>query len=313
VAKQVRYAYYGAEALRQQRGRNEVKVMVRMPKSERVSEYNLEEMVLRTPADKEIPLREAVEIKRGRAYINIDRRNSQRIVTVSADVKTRSQAGQILKSLSVDILPKLRGKYAGLAYSFKGRQADQRESMQSLFQGLLLVMLVIYAMLAVPLNSYTQPMIIMLSIPFGIVGAVIGHMIMGYSLSVMSMFGVVALSGVVINDSLVLIDFANRKKHAGMNRHDAILNAGIHRFRPILRTTLTTFGGLAPMIFQTSRQARFLIPMVISLGFGILFATFITLVLIPSFYLTVEDLKVLWVKMYGPKVTKETALPSIYE
>jgi multidrug efflux pump subunit AcrB len=163
--------------------------------------------------------------------------------------------------------------------------------MQSLIKGLLMALVVIYAMLAVPFNSFIQPMIIMMSIPFGIVGAVAGHLIMGYSLSVMSMFGVVALSGVVINDSLVLINFANREQKSEMNGHDAIYSAGIQRFRPVLLTTLTTFGGLAPMIFETSRQARFLIPMAVSLGFGIVFATLITLVLVPSFYMIVEDLK----------------------
>ena len=155
----------------------------------------------------------------------------------------------------------------------------------------MMAVLVIYAMLAVPFNSYIQPMIIMISIPFGIVGAVIGHLLMGYSLSVMSLFGVVALSGVVVNDSLVLIDFANRKQKAGLGRHPAVREAGIHRFRPILLTSLTTFGGLAPMIFETSRQARFLIPMAVSLGFGIIFATLITLLLVPCLYLIIEDIK----------------------
>jgi multidrug efflux pump subunit AcrB len=290
VAKQVRHAYYGAEVLRQQRGRNEVKVMVRLPKGERVSEHNLEEMVLRTPAGKEIPLSEAVTLKRGRAYTTIDRRNSQRIVTVTADVRPRSKAGQVLQSVTEETLPELQAKYAGLTYSFEGRQADQRESVQGLTKGLFIALLIIFAMLAVPFNSYIQPMIIMMSIPFGIVGAVAGHLIMGYSLSVMSLFGVVALSGVVINDSLVLIHFANSRRQAGMSSHDAIHDAGIQRFRPILLTTLTTFGGLAPMIFETSRQAKFLIPMALSLGYGILFATAITLVLTPSLYLIIEDL-----------------------
>ena len=206
-------------------------------------------------------------------------------------MKPRSQAGQVVKALVGDTLPALKQKYPGLAYSFEGRQADTRESMHSLFVGLMMALMVIYAMLAVPFNSFIQPMIIMVSIPFGIMGAVIGHLIMGYSLSVMSTFGVVALSGVVINDSLVLIDFANRNRQEGLNGHDAIHGAGIHRFRPIMLTTLTTFGGLAPMIFETSRQARFLIPMAISLGFGILFATFITLLLVPVIYLIIEDLR----------------------
>jgi multidrug efflux pump subunit AcrB len=291
VARQVRHAYYGSEALRQQRGRNEVKVMVRLPRDERTSEYNLEEMILRTPAGSEIPLREAVNVKRGRAYTTIDRRDGRRIVTATADVRPRSKAGLILRSVKSDILPDLQWKYPGLTYSFEGRQADRRESTESLLRGLMIALMVIYAMLAVPFNSYIQPCIIMISIPFGIIGAVIGHLLMGYSLSVMSLFGVVALSGVVVNDSLVLIDLANRKQRAGLGRHQAVREAGIHRFRPILLTSLTTFGGLAPMIFETSRQARFLIPMAVSLGFGIVFATLITLLLVPSLYLIVEDVR----------------------
>ena len=304
VARQVRDAYYGAEALRQQRGRNEVKVMVRLPRAERVTEQSLEEMILRTPQGIEIPLREAVRFSRGRAYTTIDRRAGRRIVTVSADTRPRSRAGQVIEGLKADILPDLQQKYQGLSYSFEGRQADRRESMQALFKGLGIAMLVIFAMLAVPFNSYIQPIIIMVAIPFGIVGAILGHLLMGYSLSVMSMFGVVALSGVVVNDSLVLVDFANRKRLARMHAKEAVLEAAIHRFRPIMLTTLTTFGGLAPMIFETSRQARFLIPMAISLGYGILFATMITLVLVPAFYLVVEDLKKVGRSLFRRKSTE---------
>jgi len=248
-------------------------------------------MILRTPAGTEIPLREAVSVTRGRAYTTIDRRNGRRVVTVSADVKPRSKTDQVLQSLKAETLPPLQQKYPGLTVGFEGRQADRRKSMRGLLLGLLMALVVIYAMLAVPFNSFIQPMIIMASIPFGIVGAVIGHLVMGYSLSLMSTFGVVALSGVVINGALVLIDFANRERQAGTNELEAIHNAGIQRFRPILLTTLTTFGGLTPMIFETSRQARFLIPMAISLGFGILFAAFITLLLVPALYLIVEDLR----------------------
>jgi multidrug efflux pump subunit AcrB len=291
VARQVRHAFYGAEALRQQRGRNEVRVMVRFPLQKRISEYSLEEMVLKAPNGTEIPLRDAVTIARGRAYTDINRRQGRRIVTVTADVNPRSQTGQILASVRSEYLPGLQEKYPGLSFSFEGRQADQRESMQALFRGLLMALIVIFAMLAIPLNSYIQPVIIMVAIPFGVVGAVIGHLIMGYSLSVLSMFGVVALSGVVVNASLVLIDFANRRRTAGMNALEAIHASAIHRFRPILLTTLTTFGGLAPMIFETSRQARFLIPMALSLGFGIVFATLITLILVPASYMILEDLK----------------------
>jgi len=291
IARQVRHAYYGAEALRQQRGRNEVKVMVKLPKHERGTRYSLEEMVLATPGGSEIPLRSAVDMQPGRAYTDINRRNGQRIITVTADARPRKKAGQILADVKAEFLPSLMRKYPGLSYSFEGRQADRRESLQSLFKGIGVVLVVIFGMLAIPLNSYIQPIIIMAAIPFGIVGAVLGHIVMGYALSIMSMFGVLALIGVVINDSLVLIDMANRKRRSGLPAYAAILQAAPLRFRPILLTTLTTFGGLSPMIFETSRQARFLIPMAVSLGFGVLVATLITLVLVPAIYLIVEDIK----------------------
>lgn len=291
IARQVRQSYYGATALRQQRGRNEVKVMVRLPRNERVSEYHLEEMMLRTPGGGEIPLLEAVTLERGRADTTIERRDGRRIVIVSADVKPRSQAGQVMEVLTAEVLPQLQKRYPELSFSFEGRQADRQESVQALLKGLGIALVVIFAMLAVPLNSYVQPLIIMLAIPFGLVGAVVGHVIMGYSLSVLSLFGIVALSGVVVNDSLVLIDYANRRRLKGLEASEAIREAAIQRFRPILLTTLTTFGGLSPMMFETSRQAKFLIPMAISLGYGILFATVITLVIVPSVYLVVNDVE----------------------
>jgi multidrug efflux pump subunit AcrB len=290
VARQVRNSYYGSEAIRQQRGRNEIKVMVRLPEAERDTEHSLEEMIIRTPAGTEVPLREVVEVKRGRAYTTITRREGRRVVTVSADVTPRDQTEQILSAVKADLLPALMQKYSGLSYSFEGRQADQRESVGGLIQGLFGALILIYVLLAIPFKSYGQPLIIMVSIPFGIVGAVIGHLLLGYSLSIMSLFGVVALSGVVVNDSLVLIDYANQLRRAGSNMHDAVLAAGIQRFRPIILTTFTTFGGLTPMILETSRQAKFLIPMAISLGFGILFATGITLLLIPSLTMILDDL-----------------------
>ncbi len=291
VARQVRHAYDGIDVLRQQRGRNEVTVVVRLPESERISEFDLEQMIVRSPNGIEIPLSESVNVKRGRAYISIDRRNGRRVVTLSADVTPRAQAGQVISSLEEEVLPQLKERYHGLSISYEGRQADLAESMRGLGKGLLLAMMMIYLLLAIPFRSYSQPAIIMISIPFGMIGAIIGHVMMGYSLSIMSLFGVVALSGVVVNDSLVMIDFANRRCREGMTPHDAILAAGVQRFRPILLTTLTTFCGLGPMIFETSRQARFLIPMAISLGFGILFATLIALILVPVLYMVVEDFR----------------------
>ena len=291
VANQVRHAFYGTQVLRQQRGRNEIKVMVRLPEIECASEYNLEELILRTSSGREVPLREAVNVKRGRAYTSIDRRAGRRVVTVTADVDPPSKAGRVLTSLKSDMLPRLVARYSGLRYGFEGRQADMKDSLKSLGLGIILAMLVVYTLLAIPFRSYIQPAIIMSSIPFGIVGAVLGHMIMGYSLSVMSLFGMVALTGVVVNDSLVLIDFTNRERKKGIPPHAALILAGSLRFRPILLTSLTTFGALITMIFETSRQARFLIPMALSLGFGVLFATLITLLLVPSMYLIVEDLR----------------------
>jgi multidrug efflux pump subunit AcrB len=199
------------------------------------------------------------------------------------------------------MLPELKQKYPGLAQGFGGRQKDLREGMSSLMLGFAVAIFAIYALLAIPFRSYAQPLIIMVCIPFGIVGAVIAHAVMGYPLSMISMMGIVALSGVVVNDSLVLIDFANGERKRGLNLHDAVTSAGIRRFRPILLTTLTTFFGLAPMIFETSRQARFMIPMAISLGFGILFSTLITLILVPALYLIIEDVQRLFRYAFGSR------------
>ncbi len=290
VARQVRNAFQGAEVLRQQRGRNEIKVTVRLPEAERATEQTIHDLLIRTPAGTDVPLRQIATVSRGRAYTTIDRRNGRRVVQVSADVTPRSQASEVIADLRANVLPPLARDYRGLSYGFEGHQADIRESMGSLKVSFVLALLAIYAMLAIPFRSYSQPLVVMASIPFGIVGAFLGHLIMGYDLCIPSMFGIVALSGVVVNDSLVMIDFANRRRReAGLPHREAIHSAAIQRFRPILLTTLTTFGGLAPMIFETSRQAKFLIPMALSLGFGILFATLITLVLVPSLYLAVED------------------------
>ncbi len=291
VARQVRNAYYGNEIIRQLRGRNEIKIIVRHPEQERQAEFSMEEMLVTTPKGVKVPLKEVVEITRGKAYTSIDRRDGRRVVTVTADVVPQSQADMVLDAFKKDTLPALIHKYRGLNYSFEGKQGDRKESLAALGRGMIAAMMVVYVLLAIPFRSYVQPMIIMISVPFGIVGAIIGHLIMGYNLSILSMFGIVALSGVVVNDSLILIDFANRKVRAGATPFSAVINAGITRFRPIILTTLTTFFGLSPMIFEQSRQAKFLIPMAISLGFGILFSTMIILVLVPALYIIVEDIK----------------------
>ncbi len=291
VARQIRAAFFGAEALRQQRGRNEIKVMVRLPKDERVSLQNIEDFLVRTPAGTDVLLREVADVSTGRSYTSIERRAGRRVISVTADVNPPSEAAGIQNMLKDTYLPELRERYQGLEFSFEGKQADIQEGVQALIFGLGMACLGIFALLAVPLKSYVQPLLIMSSIPFGIVGAVFGHLLMGYSLSLVSLFGIVALSGVVVNDSLVLIDCANGKRRLGQGALDSIHQAAVQRFRPILLTTVTTFGGLAPMIWETSRQARFLIPMALSLGFGIVFATFITLGIVPSLYMMLEDIK----------------------
>ncbi|MDR4496294.1 MAG: efflux RND transporter permease subunit [Nitrospirales bacterium] len=290
VARQARNAFYGSEALRQQRGRNEIKVLVRFPASERESEYHVENLVLRTPAGPHVPLYQVATVEKGRAFREITRRDGHRTVTVTANVQPVKETNLVLNRLKNDVLPILLRDYPGLSYTFEGRQADMRDALQSFLYSSTLALILIYVLLAVPFRSYLQPAIVMAAIPFGVVGAVIGHMIMGYSISIISMMGIIALGGVVVNDSLIMIDYANAKRREGHNALEAICQAGIRRFRPILLTTLTTFGGLGPMIFETSRQARFMIPMAISLGYGILFATAIMLVLIPCLYLIVEDL-----------------------
>jgi len=196
-----------------------------------------------------------------------------------------------MATLDTEILPQLARDFPGLSYRYEGRQADFSESMRSLYGGFLVALLAIFVLLAIPFRSYAQPMIVMIAIPFGIVGAVIGHIVMGYALSIMSMMGIVALCGVVVNDALVLIDYANRLRREGAPAFEAIHSAGVRRFRPIMLTTLTTFGGLSPMIFETSRQARFMIPMAISLGYGILFSTVITLIIVPCLYMLIHDIQ----------------------
>lgn len=291
VGRQVRGAFYGSEALKQQRGRNEVRVLVLLPEEERDSTYHFKKMMVKAPNDTFVMLNDVVNASEGRAYTTINRRDGRRVVTVESDVNPPSETNGIMAAIQSDTLPKLQEHYPGLTYSFEGQQADMRESLQSLFMGMFAILFVMYAILAILFSSYTQPLMIMIAIPFSIVGAVIGHYIMGFSMSIVSMFGIIALAGVVINDSLILIDMTNKKRHDGLDDFAAVLEAAKQRFRPIILTTLTTFVGLAPMMFETSRQARFLIPMAVSLGYGIVFATFLTLILIPSLYMINEDIK----------------------
>lgn len=300
LASQTRSAFYGARAFRQQRGRDEVWVMVKLPEEERRSEHDIEDLLIRTPDGKEIPLPEAAVITRGRAYTEISRNDGKRVIDVTADVDNRiANSEEILVSLEEKELPELLAKYPGLGIAYEGQFQERQETNESMMQGFLFVLLIIYAILAIPFKSYIQPIVVMSAIPFGFAGAVWGHILMGYDLSLISVMGLVALSGVIINDSLVMVVAANEARNEGMSVFDSIIKASTRRFRPIILTSVTTFGGLAPMIFETSMQARFLIPMALSLGFGILFGTLIILFIVPSLYVIVDDFAWLVKTVFG--------------
>jgi multidrug efflux pump subunit AcrB len=291
VGRQLRGAFFGDLALRMLRGTNEVEVRVKLPLEERKNLHSLENLIIQTPSGTEVPLLDVVDIERTEAFSTINRRDGRRIVNISMDVEPKRAVNQVISALQNEELPALRADYPGLNWSFEGSDAEMREATRTLWVGFTFAIAVIYALLAIAFRSYLQPLIVLIAIPFGIVGAIIGHIILGYDVSLISLMGVIALSGVVVNDSLIMVDYANRKRRSGIAILEAIFQASIRRFRPILLTTLTTFGGLAPIIFENSLQAQYLIPMAISLGFGIVFGTGIILLLVPCFYLILEDIK----------------------
>lgn len=292
LARQVRQGFYGEEAQRIQRGRDELRVMVRYPEAERQSLAALEGMRIRTPDGREIPFASAGEARLGRGYASITRTDRRRTVNVTSDVDLNiANSNEILADLKSSFLPQLMARYRGLSYSLEGEQQQQRETVGGLGRAFLVALVVIYALLAIPFRSYLQPLIVMSAIPFGMLGAFLGHLMMGMDLTMLSAFGLVALTGVVVNDSLVLVDFINRRRRAGAALLAAICEAGVRRFRPIVLTSLTTFAGLTPLLLEKSIQAQFLIPMATSLAFGVLFATVIILLLVPVGYYILEDVK----------------------
>jgi len=292
LARQVRQGFYGEEVQRIQRGRDDIRVMVRYPASERRSRGDIEAMRIRLPDGSEVPFSTVATVMEGRGYAAINRTDRRRVVTITADVDdTVANANEISMDLRSSVLPRMAHDFPGLTYDFEGEQRAQKESLGSLKLNFVIAQLGIFALLAIPFRSYSQPLIVMSAIPFGLVGAVFGHIIMGLGLSMLSLFGMVALTGVVVNDSLIMIDLINRERAEGISVDQAIRHAGARRFRPILLTTLTTFLGLSPMIFETNMQAQFLIPMAVSLGFGVMFATAITLILVPTEYRILEDIK----------------------
>ncbi len=292
LARQVRQGFYGEEAQRIQRGRDDVRVMVRYPEEERKSLADVENMRIRLLSGTEIPFKAVAEVEYGRGYSTIRRVDRKRVVSVSADVDGAvANANEINIDLRERVLPDLLNKYPGLQYRYAGEQREINESLGTLKTNFLIALLAIYGLLAIQFRSYSQPAIVMSAIPFGIVGATIGHLLMGFNLGILSLFGIVALSGVVVNDALIMIDLINRERKSGIELHQILRDCATRRFRPIMLTTLTTFCGLLPMITEKSLQARFLIPMAISLAFGVMFATCITLLLVPSLYMILEDIK----------------------
>lgn len=292
LARQVRQAFYGEEVQRIQRGQDDVRVMVRYPREYRTSVGYLEQMRIRTPSGAEVPFGAVAEVELGKSPTTIRRFNRERSVSVSARVdKDRAEPGEIQRQLMQQTLPAILSRHAGVNYRLSGQSRESQELAAELLAGLVFALFLIYALIAIPLKSYIQPLLIMSVIPFGTIGAVIGHWLLGIPVSMLSMFGIIALAGVVVNDSLLLVDFVNRHRERGEKRIDAALKAARARFRPIILTSATTFLGLAPIVFfEKSLQAQIVIPMATSLAFGILFATLITLVLIPTLYVIADDL-----------------------
>ncbi len=290
LAQQVRRAFYGAEAQRIPRTREDVKVMVRYPEAERVSVDNLHSMRIRTPDGREVPFEAVAEMRFVDGYQTIDRLDRKRTLEVTAEVQSgRASPRAVVDEILARDLPRWRNLYPGLSMALDGELQEEQEFQAAMLKYMGLSMLIIYGLMAIPFRSYWQPVLILTAVPFGVMGAILGHIIMGREISMFSLMGVLACAGVVVNDNLVLIDRINQLRDQGLSVMDALLQGGQDRFRPIILTSLTTFIGLLPIMSETSVQAQFLIPMVISLAFGVLFATAVTLLLVPGMYLFGEQ------------------------
>ncbi|MBW2229851.1 MAG: efflux RND transporter permease subunit [Deltaproteobacteria bacterium] len=292
LARQLRQGFYGAEVQTIQRGRDEVKVMVRYPAEQRRSLADVEQMRIRSADGSQVPFSRVARASLGTGYATIRHVDRRRVVSVTAEVDlAAANANEIVRQLKRGRLDEAIAPYPGVRYSFEGEQAEQREFLRAQLIGMGASLLVIYVLLAVPLGSYLQPLIIMSAIPFGFVGGAWGHLLLGYNLTMYSVIGLVALAGIVVNDSLVLVDYVNKLIEKGMALEEAIVEAGQARFRAILLTSLTTFVGLSPLMLETSMQARFMIPMAISIAFGVLLSSSVILFLVPVSYRVLEDVK----------------------
>ena len=290
LGRQVRQAFYGEEAQRIQRGKDELKVMVRYPASERRSIADLETMMIRTAAGDEVPFAAVAEIEFGKGYSRISRVNRERTVTVSADLNPDVvEPQEVIRDLSENFIPELLARHPGVNYGLEGASQDENTLVSELIFSLVVASFLIYALIAIPLHSYSQPLLIMSVIPFGVIGAIIGHVVMGKAISMFSLFGLFALAGVVVNDSLIMVDFINKARARGVPMRQAVIESGTQRFRAIILTSFTTAAGLLPILFERSSQAQYVIPTAISISFGIIFATVITLFLVPSLYMLQQD------------------------
>jgi len=302
IARQLRQGFYGEEALRIQRGKDDVKVQVRYAEKDRRTLFAIEQARVRTPDGRQVPLTEVAEVSPSRAYSLIRRVDRKRVITVSSDIdEDVGNASKIVADLNAEFLPKLLKRYPGLRYDLEGQEKRTQESLESLKKGFTLALMGIFLLLATQFRSYVQPVIIMMAIPFGLIGAVAGHLVMGIAFTIISIFGIVALSGIVVNDSLILIDFINRAHRGGMAINEAVVQSGRSRFRPVLLTSVTTIAGLFPLLLERSFQAQFLIPMAVSISFGLLAATLLTLLYVPALYLIVDDCIRAVQRRLGPK------------
>ncbi|MCO6453981.1 MAG: efflux RND transporter permease subunit [Pirellulaceae bacterium] len=286
LAETVRAAYYGDEVMRLQRGRHEVKLMVRSPENERRNLASFEDIRVRTGDGAERPLTELAEVTVERGYAEINRVDQMRAVTISADVDdSQGNAFETVNDMKGQFLSDLLARYPHVRVRWEGQQETTTESIQSLLVGFMIAAVAMFVLLTIEFRSYVQPLLILLIIPFGIIGAILGHALMGLDFTLFSLFGMIALTGVVVNDSIVLVDFINTHVDENPSQIEALIEAGRRRFRPVLLTSITTIAGLTPMLLETSFQAQVLVPMATSLCFGLLVATALVLVLVPSFYI----------------------------
>ena len=300
VAMQVRQAYHGVDVQNLQRGEQDVKVVVRYSAEERSSLWYLENMSIRLRDGSNVPLLTVADIEYGEGATQIDRHNRRRVIRVSAKVNDNvTTPARVMEELKSSYLNSISDRFPGMTWAIAGAQKEKEEFKDYLVKAYIFALMAMYVMMAVLFRSYTQPLMVMSAVPFGLIGALSGHVIAGLDLTIWSLVGMIAVSGVVVNDNLVLVDFMNSNREKGISLMESIRDAGVARFRPIMLTSLTTFGGLAPLMLERSLQAQFLIPMAVSLAFGVMFATVISLVLVPALYHIVYDLEVSVARLVG--------------